>query len=271
MSQRLIVYHGNCIDGFCAAWIAHRDFPEAQFVAAQYGQEPPDVSGADVLIVDFSYPRQVLLKMKERANSLFVLDHHKTAGADLVGLDFCKFDMNESGASLAWDWLNPTKEPRPWIVEAVRDRDLWLWKYPASRELNASITTWPRDFAYWDIQLLEGSAPDQPGMKRAVDEGRAILRYIDQYTEEMCARARMVEFEGYHVPCVNAPYKGISEICGKLAESATFSIGWAQGQDGRFLYSLRSRGEFDVSEIAKKYGGGGHKNSAGFNSATLLF
>jgi nanoRNase/pAp phosphatase (c-di-AMP/oligoRNAs hydrolase) len=29
-------------------------------------------------------------------------------------------------------------------------------------------------------------------------------------------------------------------------------------------FSLRSRGELDVSAIAKKLGGGGHKNAAGF-------
>ena len=34
--------------------------------------------------------------------------------------------------------------------------------------------------------------------------------------------------------------------------------------DGRFQYSLRSRGDFDVSELAKKHGGGGHKGAAGF-------
>jgi nanoRNase/pAp phosphatase (c-di-AMP/oligoRNAs hydrolase) len=33
--------------------------------------------------------------------------------------------------------------------------------------------------------------------------------------------------------------------------------------EGR-VFSLRSIGDFDVSEIAKQYGGGGHKNASGF-------
>jgi nanoRNase/pAp phosphatase (c-di-AMP/oligoRNAs hydrolase) len=37
-----------------------------------------------------------------------------------------------------------------------------------------------------------------------------------------------------------------------------------------FAYSLRSIGDFDVSELAKRYGGGGHKNSAGFTSHGLV-
>ena len=39
--------------------------------------------------------------------------------------------------------------------------------------------------------------------------------------------------------------------------------------DGRWQFSLRSEGEFDVSAVAQQYGGGGHRNAAGFNAATL--
>lgn len=269
--MKTVIYHRNCNDGFCAAWVAwHKFGDEARYVAANYGDEPPTIDGHDVLIVDFSYPRAKLYEMSQRARKLEVLDHHKTAQADLTvgpnGEAFCfmLFDMNRSGAGLAWDFLFPD-ESRPWFVEAVQDRDLWLWQYPHSKELNAAITTWPREFAFWQGQLSSAA------FENAISDGRAINRYIDQYTDEMCARARIVEFEGYEVPCVNVPYKGISEICGKLAETAPFSIGWAQGPDGKFTYSLRSRGDFDVSAIAKKYGGGGHKNSAGFMSSSLLF
>lgn len=270
-SKKLVIYHANCNDGFCAAWVAWRRYPDAEFHGANYNQSPPDVAGRDVLIVDFSYPRNILLQMHKVAASLRVLDHHKTAQADLEGLAFCLFDMNRSGAGLAWDELMEsqdglmTKLPRPWVVDAVEDRDLWRWTYPSSKELNAAITTWPRDFDFWNAHASDDLKFEQ------LQAGRAILRYLDQYTDEMCDRARLVEFEGYVVPSVNVPYKGISEVCGKLAENAIFSIGWAQEKNGKFVYSLRSRGDFDVSAIAKKYGGGGHKNSAGFNSDRLLF
>ncbi len=267
--MKTVIYHGNCNDGFCAAWVAWRKFGgDAEYLAYGYNSPPPKCVDHDVFVLDFSFPRADLLDLKTRAKSLLVLDHHKTAEADLEGLDFCQFDMVRSGAGMTWDYFFGGE--RPWIIEAVQDRDLWLWKYPSSKELNASITTWPRAFDYWDAQFGDGRGPDGHGMKRAIDEGRAINRYIEQYVDEMCERARMVEFEGYTVPCVNVPYKGISEICGKLAESAAFSLGWAQEKSGRFVYSLRSRGDFDVSAIAKKYGGGGHKNAAGFNSDKLL-
>jgi uncharacterized protein len=41
---------------------------------------------------------------------------------------------------------------------------------------------------------------------------------------------------------------------------------WLRGKSS-ISDSLRSRSDFDCSEIAKLYGGGGHKNSAGFKLA----
>jgi phosphoesterase RecJ-like protein len=37
-----------------------------------------------------------------------------------------------------------------------------------------------------------------------------------------------------------------------------------QVEDEKFKVSLRSRGDIDVEKIARKRGGGGHKNAAGF-------
>jgi len=58
----LVIYHANCMDGVAAAWVAMNALVEpAEFIAAQYGQEPPDVLSKDVYILDFSYKRDVLI------------------------------------------------------------------------------------------------------------------------------------------------------------------------------------------------------------------
>lgn len=254
-----VIYHGDCNDGFAAAWVAWMKLRDhGVYIPANYGDVPPPVGPGDrVYILDFSYPREVLLDLHAKVESLLVLDHHRTAQADLDGLDFCTFDMQKSGAMLAWEHFHPDEDAPPWIVKYVQDRDLWRFDLHGSRAANAAISSWPRDFNYW-VRANRFRA------LKAMEDGIAILRYITQYTDEMCAHARTVEFGGYWVPCVNAPYKGISEICGKLAEDAEFSIGWFQRGDDKYQYSLRSRGEFDVSELARRWGGGGHKNSAGF-------
>ena len=100
----LCIYHAFCADGFGAAWIVRRALGDGvEFHAASYGQEPPDVTGRDVLMVDFSYKRPVLVQMAAKAKSILILDHHKTAQADLVDLpDNVQtiFDMERSGAML---------------------------------------------------------------------------------------------------------------------------------------------------------------------------
>ena len=70
-----------------------------------YGDPVPDVTGRDVLILDFSFKRDVMLDLACKAASILCLDHHRTAEAELAGLLFCKFDMNKSGGRLTYEYL----------------------------------------------------------------------------------------------------------------------------------------------------------------------
>jgi uncharacterized protein len=266
MKKRMVIYHANCRDGFTAAWVAWRLYKDGhtEYLPAQYGDAPPDVTDREVLIVDFSYPRDTLRRMAEAATSIRVLDHHKTAQADLEGVPFATFDMNRSGAGIAWDVLHAS-EARPWLVDYVEDRDLWRFALPDSKEVNAWIAACRSDtFEQWDeLEAL--------GVRKAAERGIAVNAFIDRYVHDTAATARLVVFEGHTIPIVNAAYVCISELVGKLAETAPFALGWQQRADGLYQYSLRSRGDaVDVSEIAKRYGGGGHRNAAGFTSQTLL-
>lgn len=258
--KRTVIFHGfGCADGFCAAWAAWKKFgtEETEYVAGIYGELPPDVTDREVYILDFSYPREQLLGMANKAKSLIVLDHHLKAKDDLVGLPFAKFDMERSGAGLAWDELHGTS--RPWIVRYVEDRDLWRFALPDSKAVNAWIGLTDRTFEAWE-ELRE------MGVTEAANRGRGVLAGIDHYVRETAKLARVVEFEGFSVPMVNVPYVHISEVVGHLAENAPFAIGWFQDSRGAYKYSLRSRGAGgeDVNAIAKKFGGGGHRNAAGF-------
>src|SRR4029077_6564994 len=86
MKNPICIYHGNCADGFGAAWVVRRAIPECEFHAGVYQNEPPDVRGRDVILVDFSYKRPVLEGMARVAASLLIIDHHKTAIDELKDL-----------------------------------------------------------------------------------------------------------------------------------------------------------------------------------------
>jgi len=255
----IIIYHKNCSDGFCAAWLLHKLYPNAEFIPMNYGETPPNVTNEDMIIADFSFKREVMLDLKVQARSILVLDHHKTAQAELEGLDFCVFDMEKSGARLVHDhWLddfNALGVPH-WLVDYTEDRDLWRWKLPMSKEVSAGLSSYEKDFGTWDLISENGSQTLQV-------DGSAILRYQEQVAQDHYTKPIPVIIDGHNVPCVNATTL-FSEVAGKLAENAPFGVAWFRRQDGKFQFSLRSRGEFDVSVIAKKFGGGGHRNAAGF-------
>ncbi len=280
MNKPLVIYHGNCLDGFTAAWVmrgwlAHwppfvGNAPsdvgmDAEFFAAYYAPqservELPDVTGRIVWMVDFCTRREQLLELKAAAAELTVLDHHKTAQAACEGLDFCTFDMERSGAMLAWDYCFPGKMA-PWLVQYAQDRDLWRFALEQSREVNAFLQSAHMSFDWWD-------SIDRMSVDAAAERGRGALDYIERYVREMKLQARRVTFAGHDdIPVVNAPYLSVSELAGALAEDAVFAVAWFQNSSGTYTYSLRSRGDFDVSALAQQFGGGGHKNAAGFTVA----
>jgi len=263
----LVIYHAGCWDGFCAAWVLRREFPDADFHAAHYGTEPPDVSGRDVFVVDFCYKRPVMLAIAAAARSLTVLDHHKSAEADLAGfvaeanglygvVPNVIFKMDKSGGRLAWEYLNGAA-PAPWLVDYTEDRDLWRHVLPDSRAVNAALRSYPLDFAQWD--MLAGMDP-----RDLAEEGYAILRAEAQTVAAHVRHAREIELGGHKVLAVNATTL-FSEIAGELAQGRPFGACYFDRFDGLRVWSLRSReGGVDVSEVAKQYGGGGHRNAAGF-------
>jgi hypothetical protein len=259
MSRPLVLHHGGCADGFCAAWIVRKILGDgAEYLPVNHGQEPPDVSGRDVTILDFSYRRPVLQEMVARARSLLVLDHHKTAEADLRDCPWAHFDLSHSGARLAWDHFFPG-QPRPWLVDYTEDRDLWRWNLPESQAVNAALCSYPMTFPAWDDLARRGH-------ESLIPEGQAILRYQEEEILKATANATYQEVAGYRVPCVNSTTL-ISEIAGRLAEApdAPFAACWFERGDGKRIYSLRSRkGGIDVSEVARRMGGGGHPQAAGF-------
>lgn len=259
----LVIYHGACRDGFTAAWVARRRYPGASLHAGFFNEKPPDVAGHAVLIVDFSYPRAVMEEMAKEADSILLLDHHKTARDDLIGLSGTYFDMERSGAGIAWDYLFPG-EARPWLVDYVEDRDLWRFRLPDSKAINAYLSALPFEFDAWSRAQAEGS-------ERARTLGEAILAKMGQYVAEVSKNARMIDLAGYRVPAVNASPVDVSELLDVLAAGRPFAVGWSVRFDGLFQYSLRSEaGGVDVSSVARSFGGGGHEHAAGFVSTTPL-
>lgn len=262
MVRPLVLYHANCYDGFGAAWAVRKHLGEIEARPVLYGQPvPADCDYRDVYVVDFSYPRADLLALRERCNKLVVIDHHKTAEEALRGMDFCTFDMEHSGCVLTWRHF--TEEPPPDLLLYTEDRDLWRFALPSSREVQAWLRSWPMDFETWDRLAVLGVADH-------AEEGRSILRAQDRAVSAMSDLARMVDCDGYAVPCSNASiyFSDVGEELCRRHPGSAFALYYFDRADGLRQWGLRSEHGFDCAEIAKHYNGGGHAASAGFTTAT---
>ena len=262
----LVIYHANCTDGFTAAWCFHHHNPEGfDYLPASYGQAPPDVTGREVFVVDFSYGAADLLAMAEQSEFVVVLDHHQSAQAALADLRHPKltvvFDMQRSGAGMAWDWLNDPR-PRPRFLGFVEDRDLWRFSFAETKASHAYLGSVARTFEKWD-EIMLGGAMEQTV---ALAQGEALVRLVEkQVADAVRSTARTVAIGGQTVPLANVPGFLASDAGHVLDEGVPFAATYFDTAERR-CFSLRSRPDgADVSLIASQYGGGGHKHAAGFS------
>lgn len=284
----ICIYHFPCDDGFAAAWIARKRWPDIVLLPTNYGQPIPaaDYAGKNVLIADFSYKPEGLRAFVERgAATVVVLDHHKTAEADLAEFAYAAlrimrqrldmiggekrnrilayFDMNRSGAALMWEFAFPG-EPMPKMVVWIEDRDLWLFACPETRAFRNLLQSHEYDLDVWS-EIAGRVETDQAAVMR---EAEAITRFYDRQVDEIAqtATTKMIG-KSKGVPVAHAHYTFASDVGRALLAKfpdAPFVAIMCESYGAR-TYSLRSEDRReDVSEIARSFGGGGHRNAAGF-------
>jgi uncharacterized protein len=255
----LVIYHADCTDGFGAAYSAWKHLGNrAEYYACKHGTPPPDVKGKYVAILDFSFNNATTKQMIEDAAGLIVIDHHKSAMVELHDISNTLFDMTKSGAMLAWEWFHPGKEP-PKFIQYIDDRDLWKWELPYSKEFAAAFDMVP--FEFEEFEKFEDDSVFDDAAKR----GSYILAYSKTVVKKVCEKATLKKMDGKDVMVVNASH-WMSEIGSRLAPDCDFAMIWYwDHEDQHTKVSLRAFHEtVDVSEIAKKFGGGGHKKASGF-------
>ncbi len=302
----LVIYHGNCADGFSAAWCFHHysqqaehnkasDVDDFEFHGGVYSEEPPWelIDGNIVYLVDFSYKRDVVKAICERAKKVWLIDHHKTAIDDLVNnvnagtlmpmpANFQSYtDLERSGAMLAWDFLfnrfvhpdgrpNPSRgqpgytEP-PLLLDHIQDRDLWKFQLADTRAVSAAVFSYEYTFENWDMLM----GKDITGMLKLTISGEAIERkHFKDIHELLAVTKRSMVIGGFMVPCASLPYTFSSDaghIMAKEYMGGTQFAACYWDTSTHRIFSLRSTDDgVDVSQVAKGYGGGGHRNAAGF-------
>lgn len=208
------------------------------------------------------------------------------------------FDLNKSGARLAWEQFCPAL-PLPQILQHIEDQDLWRFALPGTRPLCRSLRLLPFDFAVWHELVEQAADTEAPRYRDLLRDGEAIETFCRLETERLAgSRLRMparlrgepvdaLQARRHDQPTItdgestwlavagialNASALFSSELGHRLAQqSGSFGLTWQLAADGEVKASLRSQGEFDVAAIAVRYGGGGHRNAAGFRLPLARF
>ena len=270
--MNICIWHKGCTDGFGSAWVVNRYFnnpifkEEIEFHEGVYGEDPPDVTDKNVYIVDFSYSRSTIEKMLETANTITIIDHHKTAIENLSDLKHPNlelvFDIEHSGAVLTWKhFFGEALVPQ--ILLHIEDRDLWKFKLSKTREITTALYSRDFDFKEWD-QLVASN------ISLLLMDGTLLLKHHNRRVASAVKNARMEYILGHNVPVVNCSYDLASDVGNELCVDHPFSVMYSDTKTHR-VFSLRSNSSgLDVADIASKFvdekgnKGGGHKHAAGF-------
>jgi len=261
----VVIYHGDCPDGFGGAWAARKKFRDrARYVPApNWDTPPPGLVNKEIYLIDFAYKSpEVVRKLMRDNRRVTAIDHHISAEKAVKATHDYSFSLRHSGAVLAWKYFHPGK-PVPQLLAYIEDSDLWKFRLPHSRPLASFIGTVELDFSKWDRFARQFERADF--RKKCAEQGRALLDYekklVDQVIRETAQRVR---FEGRIACAANCPLLH-SQIGNALVKKfPPLGIVWSVHKNKKRV-SLRSNGKVDVAKIAMKFGGGGHKRAAGFS------
>ncbi len=142
----------------------------------------------------------------------------------------------------------------------MEDQDLWNWKLARSEEINAAIGSYPRKFAVWD------DLASRP-IESLAREGEPIVRANRMEVTRALHTAHPVALGTRRVEAVNSANLR-SALGHELAKRARYGQPWGlvyRISGDRVDATLYSIGDLDVSKVAGEFGGGGHRNAAGFS------
>jgi nanoRNase/pAp phosphatase (c-di-AMP/oligoRNAs hydrolase) len=259
----IVIYHKNCLDGFSSAWTAWKKFGNrAEYIPTVHQTPPPTgLKDKEVYMLDFSYSEPVMESIKKIAKRVTVIDHHVSQKDAIKISDEYVYAVKNSGAVLSWNYFFPGKK-MPKLFSYVEDKDIWKFALSGTNELLAAVETVNFDFKAWS--KLVSDFNDAKKRKKYFDKGAAIIEFSNKNIDSIANNAEKVTLDGKKCLAVNSPIF-VSEIGHILATRAKgMGIVWCK-KGNKIKVSLRGDGKVDVSKVAAKYGGGGHKGASSFS------
>ncbi len=266
MNTIVIIYHDQCQDGFGAAYAAWKKFgEEATYIPlTTQASVPKGLIDKEIYIVDYSFDLPTLTTLRAQNRSVVVIDHHQSGEAAVTAFPENVFDLDHSGAVLAWQYFHPAI-PVPKLLLYIEDQDLWRFVLPDHREVGAALALEPMTFAHFDE--LATNFENAKFFNEFIAKGEVAATVSDKLVEELLTYRERVVFAGHETWAVNCARPHRSIVGHRLAQlnaaSGETPLGIVYYRNrGAVHISLRSEGEVDVAVLAETFGGGGHKHAA---------
>jgi oligoribonuclease NrnB/cAMP/cGMP phosphodiesterase (DHH superfamily) len=252
-----------------------------------------------IYIVDLSVDE--IMALPELRKKIIWIDHHKSAiekwdsvkdesgnylfaGSRIDGVAACR---------LCWQWFTwgqlpkgvlPSKqdfiEPlakqlfvdrkvsEPRLIRLAGEYDIWDHRDPAGKALQFGLRTLDEKALRTACEeQFNDSSVAESLLSSYIEIGNSIKSYCDKQADEYSgAFSHTINWEGLKFCALNIGQRGSSDLLrGGIKEEHDACFAWRY--DGKMasvsLYHVHGKNHLDLSLIAVKYGGGGHKGACG--------
>lgn len=278
--MKTLVLHHDDEDGYgsAAAYIYSRGKFDAKYIPVQYNEKFPYSEidkDTNVIIVDFSYKRDILEDVDGKVKSLLVLDHHKTAAKELEGLPYVVFDMKKSGTEVTWEYFNPGIEMPEFLFHLGR-RDVWNFTHPDTDAMCEGFKSSGKNKdlnEYVHIVIEQVNHGNKLLVQQFIEKGRPEVEKRNAIIASKLKKVKIVNIEGFKVGVINAPDLQ-SELGNTIAKSEELNVDFAMMYfmtQNSVIFSFRSiEGKAMTGPLCKELerdkvalSGGGHDYASG--------
>lgn len=292
--QPTVIYHSADFDGIFCREIARKFMPESNLIGWNFGDDlisGQDLPG-DIYILDLS-PDCLHKETGFCLERIVWIDHHKSSIDKWAGTDFKGYRIDGVAACrLAWQWFAmwdeisgqplklPTKEDfidrrvsEPEAVRLAGEYDIWDKRDPGAERFQFGLRSVDAGQLNWEDLLNTKLCPS---VLKLIDDGEMLQRYQQRMDASLVAdRVFMVEWEGLKFLTLNTgrfnsltfasmdvPETGHDALLGFAYNGKAWTVS---------MYHAKHRTDLDLSKIAVKHGGGGHRGACGFVCLKLPF
>lgn len=306
MNKTIVIYHRADFDGIFCREIARKFLPHAESIGWDYGDPVPDptvVSSDDQL-----YMLDISIEGLMGHPKLIWIDHHKSAmdkfgklvGYQIDGVAACRlawqwFDHHAKGLDPHFNQLDPAlpgKEEfifrlvdEPVAVRLAGEYDIWDKRDPNAELFQHGLRSRELSFFDWKELLddtvptaIQGTGMEHTGSElicqQLLEAGRSIQYAKTQENDSIIKAYGFTEtFEGLTFLCCNHARFNSHLFTGgiKPEHDALLGFNWTGTRFRVSLYHAPGKEHHDLSLIAVKHGGGGHKGACGFQTSALPF